>query len=101
MAAPSPTVSATPQTEWPPSVNGSMPAASAVERRHVASRQQVILKVTKLYVEMPTLCLTLPQAARLLGMPRETASRVLKELAAHGVLRCTSAGVWVRRDRHF
>ncbi|MGE3840731.1 MAG: hypothetical protein AB7I50_04025 [Vicinamibacterales bacterium] len=100
MAAPLPTVSETPRTERS-SARGSMPAAPAVERRHVASRQQMILNVTKQYVEMPTLCLTVPQAARLFGMPCEMALRILNELASHGVLRRTSAGAWVRRDRLF
>lgn len=51
-----------------------------------------------LYDQMPTLCLTLPQAARLLGTPRETVLRVLEELNSRSVLRCTSSGVWIRRD---
>jgi hypothetical protein len=38
------------------------------------------------YVEMPGMCLTLPQAARLLDIERIRCERLLKALVADGVL---------------
>ena len=49
------------------------------------------------YVEMPGLCLTVPQAARLLGLSMDDSQRVLSELADDGLLRRNTKGAYVRR----
>jgi hypothetical protein len=44
------------------------------------------------YEEMPCLCLTLPQAARLWGLDLDTCQRVLDSLSAGGFLRYCPRG---------
>ena len=49
------------------------------------------------YLEMPGLCLTVPQAARLLGVGLDESKRVLSNLEAMGLLRRNQKGAYVRR----
>ena len=49
--------------------------------------------------EMPGLQLTIPQAARLLGIVDETCRDVIETLVASSFLRRTSSGSVVRTDR--
>lgn len=49
------------------------------------------------YVEMPGLCLTVPQAARLLGLTADDSQRVLSALAKDGLLWRNAQGAYVRR----
>ena len=56
-----------------------------------------ILRVEGEYREMPGLNLTLPQAARLLGLDQNTCERVLAILIERRVLKRTSNGTYVRR----
>lgn len=49
------------------------------------------------YADMPGLCLTLPQAQRLWKVDRQTCEAVFSRLIAHGFLRMTPEGQFVRR----
>jgi hypothetical protein len=49
------------------------------------------------FLEMPGLCLTVAQAARLLGVNAEQSQRVLSALADAGLLRRNPQGAYVRR----
>ncbi|HEY9462309.1 MAG TPA: hypothetical protein VIR54_04425 [Vicinamibacterales bacterium] len=49
--------------------------------------------------EMPGLQLTIPQAARLLGIEHDTCRDVIDTLVAAAFLRRTSSGTVVRTDR--
>jgi hypothetical protein len=49
------------------------------------------------YAEMPGLCLTLSQAQRLWAADRQTCEAVFRALIAHGFLRMTTKGRFVRR----
>jgi hypothetical protein len=49
--------------------------------------------------EMPGLQLTLPQAARLLGLEQDACRDVIETLVASSFLRRTSAGMIVRSER--
>lgn len=49
--------------------------------------------------EMPGLQLTVPQAARLLGIEQEACKNVIDTLVASSFLRRTSAGTVVRAER--
>lgn len=57
---------------------------------------KAIVRVEAEYREMPGLNLTLPQAARLLGIDRYTCELVLTRLVERGVLRRTLDGTYVR-----
>ena len=59
----------------------------AVERRNPAARHSLNARVREEFVEMPGTCLTLAQASRLFGIPREVCGRILDELVADGQLR--------------
>jgi hypothetical protein len=48
------------------------------------------------YLEMPGLCLTLPQARRFWGLDEVTASALFGALVDVGFLRCTHTGTYVR-----
>ena len=48
------------------------------------------------YLEMPGLRLTLPQAARLCGLPRDVCEHALTRLVDDGFLRRTGDGAFVR-----
>jgi hypothetical protein len=56
-----------------------------------------VLRVESEYREMPGLCLTLPQAARLWGLDRNTCELVLTTLIDRGVLKRALNGTYVRR----
>ena len=49
--------------------------------------------------EMPGLQLTIPQAARLLGIEQDACKDVIESLVASSFLRRTSAGTVVRAER--
>lgn len=73
----------------------------AVERRNLARRAALVRRITSEFVEMPGLALTIAQASRLLGLPRDACERVLAGLARDGVLYRNSRDLYVyaRRDR--
>jgi hypothetical protein len=58
--------------------------------------RDAILRVEREYREMPGLSLTLPQAARLLGLDRGTCERVLTKLIERRVLKRAWNGNYVR-----
>lgn len=67
-------------------------------RQFVAERQRLFERVRAEYREMPGLCLSLAQAARLLGMDRSVCSDVFHTLVTDGFLRETSRGDYVLAD---
>lgn len=60
---------------------------------HFSSTSPVPLEARVLseFHEMPGLCLTVDQAARLFGIPHDTCAEVLKDLAGRGQLECRGA----------
>ena len=60
----------------------------AVERVHERERRMVRDE----YLEMPGLCLTVPQIQRLWGFDPSVCESVLAELVSTGFLRCTPEG---------
>ena len=76
-----------------------MPSETArrVDMRTMPAIREAILRVEGEYREMPGLSLTLPQAARLLGMDRSTCERVLADLVERRVLKRAWNGTYVRR----
>jgi hypothetical protein len=67
-------------------------------RQFVLERQRLIERVRAEYREMPGLCLSLAQAARLLGMDRPICSDVFHTLVCDGFLRETPRGDYVLAD---
>ena len=70
------------------------------DRRNVAARKALVLRVRSEFAEMPGLSLTLLQATRLFGISREACARILVGLSEEGVLRVAADGRYVRRDKH-
>lgn len=65
--------------------------------RTMPAIREAILRVEGEYREMPGLCLTLAQAARLWGMDRSTCELVLANLIERRVLKRALNGTYVRR----
>lgn len=59
--------------------------------------RDALLRAEGEYREMPGLCLTLPQAARLWGIDRSTCELVLANLVERRVLKRALNGTYVRR----
>ena len=59
--------------------------------------EQALNRARAEYLEMPGLCLTVPQAARLLGLNADESQRVLSDLADGGLLHRNAQGAYVRR----
>ena len=57
----------------------------------------IIARARAEYLEMPGLCLTVPQAARLLGVDVAESQRVLSQLERTGLLRRNEKGLYLRR----
>jgi hypothetical protein len=64
-------------------------------RQTVQDRQRIAERVRAEYREMPGLCLSLAQAARLLGLDRPMCGEVFRALVHDGFLRETSRGHYV------
>ena len=60
----------------------------------LASMTALLARVRGEYREMPGLRLTIPQAARLFGIPREVAGTVLHELRRASVLAVSGDGTY-------
>jgi hypothetical protein len=60
------------------------------------AKQELTRRVRAEYAEMPGLCLTLSQAQRLWAADRQTCEAVFRALMAHGFLRTTTQGRFVR-----
>ena len=71
------------------------------ERRNLTRREALVRRITSEFVEMPGLALTIAQASRFLGLPRDACERVLAGLTRDGVLYRNSHDLYVyaRRDR--
>lgn len=67
------------------------------DARATPAIREVILRVEGEYHEMPGLCLTLPQAARLWGLDHSTCELVLTNLIERRVLKRAVNGTYVRR----
>jgi hypothetical protein len=55
-------------------------------RRDTAARKLLRTRILSEFNEMPGMSLTAAQASRLFGLPHETCSRILDELAGAGLL---------------
>jgi hypothetical protein len=62
------------------------PAALPAERRNWAARDALLCRIRGEFEEMPGLSVTLDQAARLFGLPRDIALRILERLTEERVL---------------
>ncbi len=58
--------------------------------------QSILDRARAEYLEMPGLCLTVAQAARLLGVDVNESQRVLSNLEAAGILRRNQKGAYLR-----
>jgi len=63
-----------------------LPAAPPGERRNVTARQALVWRIRGEFEEMPGLSVTLDQAARLFGLPRDIIARILERLTETRVL---------------
>jgi hypothetical protein len=61
-------------------------AAPPAERRNLTARQALLCRIQSEFEEMPGLSVTLDQAARLFGLPRDIASRILDRLTGARIL---------------
>ena len=69
-----------------------------IQRALPAEIFDVIKRVRNEYEEMPGMCLTLPQARRLLGLDQRTCADIMNSLIDRGFLRRTRDGRYVRAD---
>ena len=67
------------------------------ERRNWVRRDALMRRITSEFAEMPGLALSIPQASRFLGLPRDACERVLDRLSRDGVLARSPRGLYVRR----
>lgn len=67
------------------------------ERRAPGTREDLLVRVTAEYREMPGLTLTLPQARRLFGLRDDICRRVLRTLLEREVLHLTVEGFYAKR----
>ena len=74
------------------------PAYTGPERRNLASREQLVRRVSNEFEEMPGLCLTFAQAKLLFGLDTGCCERVLNGLLQSGFLIRTRTGLYGRRD---
>ena len=56
------------------------------DRRNAFDREMLVRRVSSEFREIPGLCLTLPQAARLFGLPEDVCARVCEELIEDGAI---------------
>ena len=75
-----------------------MPLTNALleGRTRADAEHELTRRVRAEYAEMPGLCLTLSQAQRLWAVDRQTCEAVFRALIAHGFLRITTKGHFVR-----
>ena len=75
-----------------------MPLTNALleGRTRADAESELRRRVRSEYAEMPGLCLTLSQAQRLWTVDRQTCEAVFRTLIAHGFLRMTTKGHFVR-----
>ncbi len=68
-------------------ITAPMRLPPAGERRNLAARHALTKRIREEFVEMPGTCLTIAQACRLFGIPRDVCGRVFDELVRSGQLR--------------
>jgi hypothetical protein len=73
-------------------------ALALPDRRHVASRAELLQRVRAEFQEMPCLRLTCAQARRLFGLPAGVSERVLAALVAERTLAHGPDGRYALRD---
>jgi hypothetical protein len=69
------------------------------DRRNLASREDLLRRITEEYDEVPDLRLTVPQAGRFFGLREDVCARVFSTLVDDGVLREVAQGTFVRNGR--
>ena len=84
------------RTTGPLSVRMAAGRAGPTERRDVASRLQLLHRITVEYDEMPGLHLTAAQAQRLFGLQEDVCIRVLQGLVRAVILRQEANGSYAR-----
>jgi hypothetical protein len=72
-----------------------------VERRNLSAREALVHRIRAEFYDMRGLSLTLPQAARLFGLPCEASARILAGCQEEGLLRLTANGRYVLRSYRF
>jgi hypothetical protein len=73
-------------------LGATLATASSTERRDTGTRWALMHRIWDEFDEMPGTSLTLPQAARLFGVPVEVCDRILVSLVKDGRLRRTQDG---------
>jgi hypothetical protein len=73
-------------------LGATLPSASSDERRDTGTRWALLHRIWDEFDEMPGTSLTLPQAARLFGVPIDVCDRILVSLVKDGRLRRTQDG---------
>jgi hypothetical protein len=71
---------------------------TTAQRQVGSERQNLLERVRAEYREMPGLCLSLAQGARLFGLDRPLCSDVFRALVREGFLRETSQGHYRRAE---
>ena len=76
------------------------PAAATLpaERRNHASRGSLLTRIGSEFDELPGTSLTVVQASRLFGIPKDVSARILAELVDLGLLRLGPDGRYRRRS---
>ena len=69
-----------------------------VDRRDVATRDDLIRRVASEFHEIPGLCLTVKQGCRLCGLSQDACQRIFSSLVDDGIVQ--SAGVYYGIWRH-
>jgi hypothetical protein len=75
-----------------------LPPAVSVERRNAAARHALLHRIHSEFEEMPGMCLTLGQAAKLFGLPSEVTSRILHGLTDAQLLHRRTDGRFSLRE---
>ena len=70
--------------------------ADGASKVSCTKNETLIERIRGEFLEMPGLCLTAPQAARLLALDREISRELLRILLDAGFLRLTVNGAYVR-----
>ena len=67
-----------------------------MERRNVRHRAAIVQRVIDSVVQNPSVTLTLTTLQQWLGVPSETAERILQRLISSGLIKEVQKGVWAR-----
>ena len=66
------------------------------ERRNIRERAAIVQKLINSVIDNPGATVTVDTLQASLGVPRHAAERILRNLAASGLVREVQHGVWVR-----